>query len=84
MTCSSAVVISRCIKSIEKLLSQTHPDRDADISFELTIIKVELDKELATRIHAGKEVQLFPVGDEGCFNWQWLINSFFFRGFTPY
>ncbi|KAK6643691.1 hypothetical protein RUM43_005201 [Polyplax serrata] len=60
MTCSSAVVISRCIKCIEKLLSQTHPDRDADISFELTIIKVELDKELATRIHAGKE-GLYPL-----------------------
>lgn len=57
MTCSSAVVVSRCIKSIDKLLTQNYPDRDVDISNELFVLKIELDKELAIRFHAGKEVK---------------------------
>lgn len=81
MACSSAVIISRCLKSTEKLLSQTYPDRDADISHELAIIKVELDKELAIRVHAGKEVRIEFVTQFYCL--EFLVIFSFLLGSVP-
>ncbi|EEB15782.1 hypothetical protein Phum_PHUM388670 [Pediculus humanus corporis] len=55
MECSRLVVVSHSVKNIEKLLNKVYPERDSDINNELTVLKIELDKDLAVRCHAAKE-----------------------------
>lgn len=56
MACSSAAIVSQCIKSLKEQLADINSESDENIAHELTILKVELEKELAVRVHAGKEV----------------------------
>lgn len=55
MACTSAAVVSKCIKALQEQLYDSNLDNDESISHELTILKIELNKELAVRVHAGKE-----------------------------
>lgn len=59
MACSSAVIVTQCIASIKRVLISPDKDQGKIISTELTILKAELDKELAIRVLAAKEVGFF-------------------------
>lgn len=60
MACTSAAVVSQCIKTLQEQLNDSSLENDEQISHELTILKIELNKELAVRVHAGKE-GLYPL-----------------------
>ncbi|KAL0278257.1 UNVERIFIED_CONTAM: hypothetical protein PYX00_000123 [Menopon gallinae] len=55
MACSSAIIVTQCVSNIRKEITSSDEHNDVTISNELTILKAELDKEIAVRVLAAKE-----------------------------